>query len=56
MLSAPVARTAVVRGRWLQVRLNDSVPPYLRSLLEQTTPERVGTEVTAAYPYAAVAR
>jgi PAS domain-containing protein len=38
MISAPVSRTAVVRGRWLQVRLNDSVPPYLRSLLEQVEP------------------
>ncbi len=38
MISAPMTRTAAVRGRGLQVRLNDSVPPYLRSLLGQVEP------------------
>jgi hypothetical protein len=38
MISAPMTRTAAVRGRWLQVRLHDSVPPYLRALLDQVEP------------------
>ena len=38
MISAPMNRAASLRGRWLQVRLHDSVPPYLRSLLRQVEP------------------
>ena len=38
MISAPIDSSASLRGRWLQVRLHDSVPPYLRSLLRQVEP------------------
>jgi MmyB-like transcription regulator ligand binding domain len=38
MISAPVTTSASLRGRWLQVRLHDSVPPYLRTLLRQVEP------------------
>ena len=38
MISAPTTRTAPARGQWLQVRLHDSVPPYLRSLVRQVEP------------------
>ena len=38
MISAPMDSSASLRGRWLQVRLHDSVPPYLRSLLRQVEP------------------
>lgn len=38
MISAPMTRTATLHGRWLHVHLNDSVPPYLRSLLGQVEP------------------
>ena len=39
MISAPTTiRTARPRGQWLQVRLHDSVPPYLRSLVRQVEP------------------
>jgi hypothetical protein len=38
MISAPTTGTAPVRSQWFQVRLNDSVPPYLRSLIGQVEP------------------
>lgn len=38
MISAPVTRTATLYGRRVQVRLTDTVPPYLRSLLRQVEP------------------
>jgi PAS domain-containing protein len=38
MISAPMTRTDGLQGRWLQVRLDDSVPPYLRSLIRQVEP------------------
>jgi PAS domain-containing protein len=39
MISAPTTtRTASPRGQWLQVRLHDGVPPYLRSLVRQVEP------------------
>lgn len=39
MISAPTStRTASPRGQWLQVRLHDGVPPYLRSLVRQVEP------------------
>jgi PAS domain-containing protein len=38
MISAPTTRTAPVRSQWFQVRLNDRVPPYLRSLIQQVEP------------------
>src|ERR1700761_4965502 len=39
MISAPTTpRSASPRGPWLQVRLHDSVPPYLRSLVRQVEP------------------
>ena len=38
MISASAARTASLRGQWLQVRLHDRVPPYLRSLVRQVEP------------------
>jgi transcription regulator MmyB-like protein len=39
MISAPTTiRTASPRGQWLQVRLHDNVPPYLRSLVQQVEP------------------
>jgi hypothetical protein len=38
MISAPMGSSASLGGRWLQVRLHDSVPPYLRSLLRQVEP------------------
>jgi hypothetical protein len=38
MISAPMTTSASLRGRWLQVRLHDSVPPYLRTLLRQVEP------------------
>ncbi|HEY2522576.1 MAG TPA: hypothetical protein VGJ19_20870 [Streptosporangiaceae bacterium] len=38
MISAPTIRAARPRGPWLQVRLHDSVPPYLRSLVWQVEP------------------
>src|SRR6201992_3284395 len=39
MISAPTTiRTARPRGQWLQVRLHDRVPPYLRALVRQVEP------------------
>lgn len=39
MISAPTTiRSATPPGRWLQVRLHDSVSPYLRTLLRQVEP------------------
>ena len=38
MISAPVTRTATLYGPRVQVRLTDTVPPYLRSLLRQVEP------------------
>ena len=38
MISASTAPTASLRGQWFQVRLHDSVPPYLRSLVRQVEP------------------
>jgi hypothetical protein len=38
MISAPTTGTAPVCSRWFQVRLNDGVPPYLRSLIRQVEP------------------
>ncbi len=39
MISAPTTiRTASPPGQWLTVRLHDSVPPYLRSLVRQVEP------------------
>jgi hypothetical protein len=39
MISAPTTiRAASPRGQWLQVRLDDGVPPYLRSLVRQVEP------------------
>jgi hypothetical protein len=39
MISAPTTiGTARPRGRWLQVRLHDGVPPYLRALVRQVEP------------------
>jgi len=38
MISAPATGTAPVRSQWFQVRLTDSVPPYLRSLIRQVDP------------------
>jgi PAS domain-containing protein len=38
MISATTTGTAPVRSQWLQVRLSDNVPPYLRSLIRQVEP------------------
>jgi MmyB-like transcription regulator ligand binding domain len=38
MISAPTTRTATLHGRRLYVHLDDTVPPYLRSLLRQVEP------------------
>jgi PAS domain-containing protein len=38
MISATTTGTAPVRSQWFQVRLDDSVPPYLRSLIRQVEP------------------
>ena len=38
MISAPMTRADSFQGRWLQVSLSDTVPPYLRSLIRQVEP------------------